>query len=135
MPINELRSLDLFAQTAALGSLRQAAAAPDITPQAASKALARLERHLGVRLFHRTTRNIAITDEGRRFLEAAKPALACLQRTFRMARQVKDEVAGPLRIVGPRSTLRPAARPCRGDSTAPIPVVWPSAARLPPGAP
>ena len=75
MPINELRSIATFAKTAELGSLRQAAAAQGMTPQAASQALAQLEQHLGVRLFHRTTRSMSLTDEGRQFLEAAQPAL------------------------------------------------------------
>jgi DNA-binding transcriptional LysR family regulator len=107
MPINELRSIATFAKTAELGSLRQAATAQGITPQAASQALAQLEQHLGVRLFHRTTRSLSLTDEGRQFLEAAQPALLGLQRALHMARHAKDEVAGPLRIIGPRSAFLP----------------------------
>ena len=105
MPINELRSITTFARTAELGSLRRAAAAQNITPQAASQALAQLEQHLGVRLFHRTTRSMRLTEEGRRFLEAAQPALAGLQRALAVVRQSKDEIAGPLRIVAPRLTF------------------------------
>jgi DNA-binding transcriptional LysR family regulator len=111
MPINELRSMTTFAKTAELGSLRRAAAAQGMTPQAASQALAQLEKHLGVRLFHRTTRHIALTDEGRQFLEAAQPALAALQRALQTARHAKDEIAGILRIVGPRSTFLPVLWP------------------------
>jgi DNA-binding transcriptional LysR family regulator len=111
MPINELRSIATFAKTAELGSLRQAAAAQGMTPQAASQALAQLEQHLGVRLFHRTTRSMSLTDEGRQFLEAAQPALVGLQRALHMARRATDEIAGPLRIVGPRSTFAPVLWP------------------------
>ena len=75
MPINELRSIATFVKTAELGSLRQAAAAQGMTPQAASQALAQLEKHLGARLFHRTTRSMALTDAGRQFLDTALPAL------------------------------------------------------------
>jgi DNA-binding transcriptional LysR family regulator len=107
MPINELRSIATFAKAAELGSLRQAAAAQGMTPQAASQALAQLEQHLGVRLFHRTTRSLSLTDEGRQFLEAAQPALVGMQRALHMARQAKDEIAGPLRIVGPHSVFGP----------------------------
>lgn len=71
MPINELRSITTFVRFE-LGSLRKAATAQSITPsEAASQALAQLEQHLGVRLFHRTTRSMALTEEGLRFLEAA----------------------------------------------------------------
>jgi DNA-binding transcriptional LysR family regulator len=107
MAINELRSISIFVAAAELGSLRKAAAAMDISPQAASQALAQLEQHLNVRLFHRTTRSMALTDDGRRFLEEAQPSLLGLQRALQTARQAKDEISGPLRIVGPRSTFQP----------------------------
>jgi DNA-binding transcriptional LysR family regulator len=106
MAINELRSISIFMTAAVLGSLRKTAAALNISPQAASQALAQLERHLNVRLFHRTTRSMALTDEGRRFLEEAQPSLLGLRRALQTARQAKDEVSGPLRIVGPRSTFQ-----------------------------
>lgn len=111
MPINELRSITTFVKTAELGSLRKAATAQSITPQAASQALAQLEQHLGVRLFHRTTRSMALTEEGLRFLEAAQPALLSLQRAMQTAKTTKDEIAGPLRIVGPRSMFVPVVGP------------------------
>ena len=47
MAINELRSITTFIKAAELGSLRKAAADLGISPQAASKALAQLEAHLG----------------------------------------------------------------------------------------
>ncbi len=79
MAINELRSISIFVTAAELGSLRKAAAALNISPQAASQALAQLEQHLDVRLFHRTTRSTALTDEGRRFLEEAQQSLIGLR--------------------------------------------------------
>jgi len=105
MAINELRSITTFAKTAELGSLRRAAAAQGITPQAASQALAQLEQYLGVRLFHRTTRSMTLTEDGRRFLEAAEPALAGLRRAMMAVRRSKDEIAGPLHIVAPHLTF------------------------------
>ncbi len=111
MPINEMRSIATFAKTAELGSLRKAAAAQGMTPQAASQALAQLEKHLGVRLFHRTTRSLALTDEGRQFLEASLPALNGMQQALEMTRRSKDGVTGLLRIVGPSSTFRPLIWP------------------------
>lgn len=107
MPINELRSIATFIATAELGSLRKAAAAQGLSPQAASQALAQLERHLDVRLFHRTTRVMSLTDEGLRFLEEVQPALASVERAVQNARGTKDDIAGPLRIVGPRTTFQP----------------------------
>ena len=111
MPINELRSITTFVRTAELGSLRKAAGAQGITPQAASQALAQLEQHLGVRLFHRTTRSMSLTEEGRRFMDAAQPALLGLQRALQTVQLAKDEMAGPLRIVGPHSMFMPVVAP------------------------
>ena len=105
--INELRSIITFVRTAELGSLSKAAQAQRISPQAASKALGQLEADLGVRLFHRTTRSMSLTEEGQRFLEAARPSLAGLLQALQAARRTREDIAGPLRIVGPRTVLPP----------------------------
>src|SRR5690606_28530337 len=106
MAINELRSISTFIQAAQLGSLRKAALALNISPQAASKALAQLEDHLDARLFHRTTRVMSLTDAGQRLLEDVQPALLGMQRALHNARTARDEFAGPLRIAGPRTTFQ-----------------------------
>lgn len=111
MAFNELRTISVFIKATELGSLRKAAAALEISPQAASQALTQLEQHLNVRLFHRTTRVMALTDEGRQFLEIAQPALLGLQRALNTAKRAKDDIAGPLRIVGPRTAFQPVLWP------------------------
>ncbi|KAF0815105.1 HTH-type transcriptional regulator PgrR [Andreprevotia sp. IGB-42] len=107
MAINELRSISTFIKAAELGSLRKAAQALDISPQAASKALAQLEAHLNARLFHRTTRVMSLTDAGQRLLEEVQPSMLGMQRALQNARAAKEELAGPLRIAGPRTTFQP----------------------------
>lgn len=111
MPINELRSITTFIRTVELGSLSKAATVQQISPQAASKALGQLEQHLGVRLFHRTTRSMSLTEEGQRFFEAAQPSLIGLQQALSGARQTREDLAGPLRIVGPRSVSQAVIGP------------------------
>lgn len=111
MSINELRAITTFVRTVELGSLSKAATAQQISPQAASKALGQLEQFLGVRLFHRTTRSMSLTEEGQRFFEAAKPSLMGLQQALHAARQTREDLAGPLRIVGPRTVLQPVIGP------------------------
>lgn len=111
MPINELRALHTFLHTAEWGSLRSAAQQQGISAQAASQALAQLEKHLGVRLFHRTTRSMALTAEGRQLLATVQPAVQSLERALAGVQRAKDEIAGPLRVVGPRSTFRPVVEP------------------------
>jgi DNA-binding transcriptional LysR family regulator len=111
VPINELRAIETFAKAVELGSIRRAAVAQGVSPQAASQTLAQLEQHLGVRLLHRTTRSLALTEEGQRLLESTQPALEALQRALHAAREAKDEIAGPLRIVGPKSSFAPVLMP------------------------
>ena len=125
MPINELRSITIFAKIAELGSLRKAAEAQNMTPQAASQALAQLEQHLGVRLFHRTTRSLALTDAGRQFLDSALPAVNTLQHALAVSRRATDEIAGPLRIVGPRSVFAPVFWPLLDEYSRLYPDVQP----------
>ncbi|HEX7866998.1 MAG TPA: LysR family transcriptional regulator [Variovorax sp.] len=105
MAINTFKAVATFAKAVELGSIRQAALAQSVTPQAASQAIAQLEQHLGVRLLHRTTRSLSLTEEGQRFLENTQPALAALDRALDLARETRDEVSGALRIVGPKTGL------------------------------
>lgn len=125
MAINELRAIATFAKAVELGSIRRAAAAQGVTPQAASQAIAQLEAHLGVRLLHRTTRSLALTDEGQRFLETTQPALATLDRALSQAREAKDEIAGPLRIVGPGSSFHAILMPVLDEFCRSYPGVQP----------
>lgn len=111
MSINEFRSIATLAKAVELGSIRQAALAQGVTPQAASQAIAQLERHLGVRLLHRTTRSLTLTEEGQHLLASTRPALAALDRALSRARESREDVAGPLRIVGPKSSFAPLLMP------------------------
>lgn len=61
-----------------------------------------------MRLLHRTTRSLSLTDEGRQLLEATQPAL---DHALTRARQANDEIVGPLRSVGPRSAFTPVLWP------------------------
>lgn len=122
---SELRSITTFVRTVELGSLSKAAEIQQISPQAASKALKQLEAYLGVRLFHRTTRSMSLTEEGQRFWEAAQPALLGLQHALSTARQTHDEFAGPLRIVGPRSVVQPIISPVLDEYCQRYPEVQP----------
>lgn len=111
MPINDFKAIATFAKAVELGSIRQAALAQGVTPQAASQTIAQLEQRLGVRLLHRTTRSLSLTEEGQRLLENTLPALATLERALTLAQESKDEIAGPLRIVGPKSSFGPILMP------------------------
>ncbi len=60
-PATDMR---VFVRVVERGSFSAAAADLHLTPSAVSKVVTRLEDRLGVRLFHRTTRRLALTPEG-----------------------------------------------------------------------
>ena len=74
-----MQHLVSFAQTAEHGSFSAAARVLGLTPAGVSKNVARLERDLGVRLFHRSTRRLRLTESGERFLQQVDGPLASLQ--------------------------------------------------------
>ena len=73
-----LPNLEVFCRTFETGSFTKASGILGLTPQAASRAVARLETDLGVVLFRRTTRSLSPTDEARRYYARAHAALALL---------------------------------------------------------
>lgn len=104
--MNEVRALSLFVRAATLGSLRRAAIDQGISPQAASHAVMQLEKSLGVRLFHRTTRRLSLTEDGRMLFERSSPALDVLFAAIEDVRKARDDVGGLLTISAPTALGR-----------------------------
>jgi DNA-binding transcriptional LysR family regulator len=100
-PMDRLKALQTFVQIADRGSLTQAAQALDLSLPAVVRSLAALEAHLRVRLFNRTTRRIALTDEGRRYLDYARQILATLAEAERAVSSDMTAPAGTLRVTAP----------------------------------
>jgi len=96
-----LGSIELFCLAAELESFTVAATAAGVTPAAVSRSVARLEARLGVRLFVRTTRQIRLTDAGRRYFEQCRLALNQLADAEREATGQQTSPAGSLRISMP----------------------------------
>nr|WP_246279073.1 LysR family transcriptional regulator [Paraburkholderia ultramafica] len=70
-----------------------------------------MEKELGVRLFHRTTRKLSLTEEGQRLFDSVKPALAIFSSALDEARRSKEEVGGLLRVSAPRALGLPVLWP------------------------
>jgi len=96
-----LGSIELFCLAAELGSFTLAANAASVTPAAVSRSVARLEERLGARLFVRTTRQIRLTEAGRRYFEQCRQALAQLVDAEREMTGQQTTPAGVLRISMP----------------------------------
>lgn len=73
-----LKDLEIFVRTAQAGSLSAAARLLDLSPAVASASLKRLEEHLGMRLFIRSTRSQRLSPEGEVYLQHCQQALQLL---------------------------------------------------------
>ncbi|WP_441277603.1 LysR family transcriptional regulator [Tardiphaga sp. 172_B4_N1_3] len=80
------------------GGFSRAAEALGMSASGVSHAVARLEARLGVRLLDRTTRSIALTDEGRRFYERVRPSLEEIEEAAVDASGASARVRGRLRV-------------------------------------
>lgn len=67
--MDRFTALRVFRYVAELGSFAEAGRKLGLSPPAISKNVAELEAHLGVRLINRTTRRMALTEEGKTYLE------------------------------------------------------------------
>lgn len=80
------------------GSFVRAAESLGVTQSAVSRAVGKLEARIGVRLFHRTTRAVALTAEGRKFFEEIEPLLYGIQNAVTSATGASVSVKGHLRV-------------------------------------
>ncbi|MTV40153.1 LysR family transcriptional regulator [Duganella radicis] len=101
--MDKARVISLFIGVVRAKSFSQAAVDAGLTPQAVSKAVRQLEEHLGVRLFHRTTRSLSLTDDGARLFELANPGLRLLDEALDQIQSSRLEVDGLIRVVAPMS--------------------------------
>src|ERR1700746_1248044 len=77
---------------------RAAATELGMSRSALSHAIAALEAKLGVRLFHRTTRSVSLTEAGEQFVSGVAPALGQIREAMERAGSHRETPAGTLRI-------------------------------------
>lgn len=106
-----LTRLNAVIAVAKLGSFRAAATALGLSPTALSNAVGKLEQQLGIRLFNRTTRSVALTDAGRAFIAQIGPALGVIEDAMDGARAHQDTPSGTLRINAFASAAREVMAP------------------------
>ncbi len=93
-----LEGVDVMIAVIEARSFVAASEALALSPSGVSRAVARLEARLGIRLFERTTRSVRLTEEGRRFHEQVAPLLLALQDATDQARGGAGAVRGRLRV-------------------------------------
>lgn len=98
-----LSSIEMFCLVAEHSGFAAAASAAGLTAAAVSRSIARLEARLGVRLFHRTTRQVRLTDEGLRYHAECRRALGVLTEAEREITGGQLQPSGTVRISLPTS--------------------------------
>lgn len=96
--LDNLRGMAVFASVVSHGSFSGSARELGITTSAVSQQIRSLENELGVVLLHRSTRKLSLTEAGESFYEAAKDVVSAAEQGRIKVNQLRDELAGSLRI-------------------------------------
>jgi DNA-binding transcriptional LysR family regulator len=99
--MDQLRAMRVFVRAVDEGSLAGAGRALDLAPAGVTRILAELEAHLNARLLHRTTRRLALTEAGERYLHSARRLLAELDEADAEAGAASTDARGTLRVMVP----------------------------------
>jgi DNA-binding transcriptional LysR family regulator len=97
----DLRDLDAFVAVARTRNFRRAALEQRVSASSLSQRLRDMEESLGVRLMHRTTRSVALTEAGELLLARVGPAIADIGGALDQVRGLRDVPSGRLRINAP----------------------------------
>lgn len=103
--------LHIFQTIAQEGSISAAARKLNIAVPSASQSLKLLEQKIGVPLFHRTTRQIQLTDAGEQLLERTKQAMATIHQAFDEVQNFGETPSGTVRITLARIAYQLILRP------------------------
>ncbi|TDD37535.1 LysR family transcriptional regulator [Actinomadura sp. KC06] len=93
-----LQQLNYVVAVAELGNFTRAAERCSVVQSALSHQIAKLEQELGARLFHRTSRSVALTPAGAAFLPAARDCLAAAERAQAEVYAATGEIRGRLAV-------------------------------------
>ncbi|MFB3301733.1 LysR substrate-binding domain-containing protein [Pseudomonas sp. AMR01] len=97
----QICEVEVFAHIATSGSLSAAARRLGLSAMTVSRRLASLEKELGVRLVHRTTRSVALTPEGEMYLPYAKTMLEANEAARSTLKTSAGSASGTLRVTAP----------------------------------
>ena len=99
--MDKLRAMATFVRIVESGSLSAAAETLQLSGPSVVRALAALEREVGVRLLNRTTRRSSLTDEGREYYERCRRVLAEVEAADALLTARQAEPRGRLRLTAP----------------------------------
>lgn len=96
--MDKLRAMKTFCRVVEAKSFAGAAQSLDVVPSAISKVVAALEQDLGFRLLNRSTRGLALTDDGTAYFERCRQILNDLDEAEAQGRGGQDRARGTLRV-------------------------------------
>ena len=96
-----LDNIAVFVRVVELGNLSAAGRDMRISPAVASNRIKELEKHLGVRLFNRTTRQLKPTEHGRAFYDGAKKVLDSVAEAEAAVAAISGQPRGTIRVTAP----------------------------------
>lgn len=96
--MTNLDSIHLFVKVSETGSFSRAARALGVPKSTVSRRITELESQLGLRLLHRTTRKVALTEAGHTYFQQCAPAISTLTEAGRVLAQTQVAPRGLLRI-------------------------------------
>lgn len=99
--MDKLRAIHLFVRLANLGSFTRVAEQTNTSKSMISKEIGRLEDDLGVRLLHRSTRNVQLTHIGEGYLQRAREILSKLDDADNFVQDLQQSLRGKLKINAP----------------------------------
>lgn len=99
--LDQLKRMAVLATVVEQGSFVAAAKLLQTTTSAVSQQVRALERDMGVTLLHRTTRKLALTPAGARFVEGCTAMLAAARGAQAQLQQLRDAPEGELRVAAP----------------------------------
>jgi DNA-binding transcriptional LysR family regulator len=99
--MDKLKQMCAFVDAVEQGSLARAALEQGVTPVMLGRRIDALEKRLGVKLLHRTTRHLTLTEQGAVFLEHCRKLLADIDTAETIASEGRDKATGHLIVSAP----------------------------------
>jgi len=99
--MDKLKQIEAFVAAVDTGSLARAALVAEVTPVMIGRRIDALERRLGTRLLHRSTRRLALTEQGAVYLEYCRKLLADLDHADNLIYEGRHTAAGHLLVSAP----------------------------------
>lgn len=121
--MDRLAAMTAFVTVAELHGFAAAAKRLQLSPSAVTRLVAALEEQLSIRLLHRTTRSVTLTDAGVRYLERTRRILAEIGDAERMARAERNDPTGRIVVTAPNVFGRLEVAPLISDFLTQYPAV------------